>query len=154
MVFDLAALLRALVAGDARFVVIGGIAVAAHRVVRATEDLDIVPEPSDANVARLCDVLTGLDARLLRNPERGIDADVRAALARGRSLTVTTPLGDLDVVQRLPGVPAFGELDADAWEASLFEVRFRVCSLEHLISMKRARGAPLDLADVERLTAD
>ena len=152
MVLDLAGLLRALVDGGVRFVVIGGIAVAAHRVVRATEDVDIVPEPSNANLVLLAGTLTGLDARLLRNPDRGIDADVRAALSRGRNLTVTTRLGDLDVVQRLPGVPAFADLDAEAWEATLFDVCFRVCSRDHLIAMKRARGGALDLDDVERLT--
>jgi hypothetical protein len=52
MVLDLGGLLRALVDADIRFVVIGGIAVAAHRVVRATEDVDIVPEPEGANLTR------------------------------------------------------------------------------------------------------
>lgn len=40
MVPDLAGLLRALVGAEVRFVVSGGIAVAAHQVVRATEDID------------------------------------------------------------------------------------------------------------------
>jgi hypothetical protein len=66
MVPDLAGLLRALVDGDVEFVTIGGIAMAAHRVVRATEDVDIVPEPSAANLTRLADTLVALDARLLR----------------------------------------------------------------------------------------
>ena len=152
MVFDLAGLLRALVAGDVRFVVIGGIAVAAHRVIRATEDVDIVPDPEHANLDRLCDTLAGLDARLTRQPDRGIDAGVRAALRQGRNLTATTQLGDLDVVQRLPGVPAFHDLDEDAWVAELSGTRFRVCSLEHLVAMKQARGAAIDQADLERLT--
>lgn len=154
MVPDLAGLLRALVESEVRFVAIGGIAVAAHRVVRATEDLDIVPDSSAANLARLADALVALDARLLKNQARGIDAEVRAALHRGRNLTLTTPIGDLDVVQRLPGVPSFDVLDADAWDASLFGVRFRVCSRDHLIAMKRARGAAMDLADIEGLSAD
>ena len=151
MVVDLAGLLRALATGDVRFVVIGGIAVAAHRAIRATEDVDIVPDPDHANLDRLCDVLASLDARLVRQPERGIDATVRAALRQGRNLTATTDLGDLDVVQRLPGVPTFQELDADAWVAELSGTHFRVCSLEHLIAMKRARGAAIDQADLERL---
>jgi hypothetical protein len=152
MVPDLAGALRTLVDNRVQFVTIGGIAMAAHRVVRATEDVDIVPDPSDTNLTRLADLLLELDARLLRNPERGIDAGVRTALSQGRNLTVTTRLGDLDVVQRLPGVPSFAELDADAWEASLFGVRFRVCSRNHLIAMKRARGHALDLSDLERLS--
>ena len=154
MVPDLAGLLRALVENEVRFVTIGGIAVAAHRVVRATEDVDIVPDPSADNVSTLADTLLELDAKLLRDPTRVIDAEVRSALARGRNLTVTTSLGDLDVVQRLPGVPSFADLDADAWDATLFGVRFRVCSRDHLIAMKRARSGAIDIADLERLTDD
>jgi hypothetical protein len=76
---------------------------------------------------------------------------VREALGRGRNLKVTTSLGDLEVVQRLPGVPSFAALSADSWEAELSGVRFAVCSLEHLIAMKEARGAPIDQADLVSL---
>jgi len=151
MLPDLAGLVAALRGADVRFVAIGGIAMAAHLVVRATEDLDVVPAPDAANLDALANALLELEARLLRNPERSIDADVRAALHRGRNLTVTTRLGDLDVVQRLPGVPAFDALDADAWDATILDVPFRVCSREHLIAMKRARGSPVDQADLARL---
>jgi hypothetical protein len=151
MVIDLAGLLRSLVDGDVRFVVIGGVAVAAHAAVRATEDVDLVPDPDPENMRSLTTVLENLDARLLLNLERGIDAEVRSALLSGRNLTVTTSQGDLDVVQRLPGVPPFPALLAESVEVELFDVRFRVCSREHLVAMKRARGAAIDLADLERL---
>jgi hypothetical protein len=151
MLPNLAGLVGALSDGDVRFVAIGGIAVAAHRVIRATEDLEVVPDPATENIDALANTLIALDARLLRNPDRRIDVDVRGALHRGRNLTVTTRLGDLDVVQRLPGVPPFATLDAEAWDATVLGVRFRVCSRAHLIAMKRARGTPLDQADLARL---
>jgi len=153
MVFDLAGLLRALSDADVEFVVIGGIAVAAHSVVRATEDLDLVPKPEATNLGRLLDLLQARNARLLLSPQREIDDRVRRAVLAGRNLTVTTELGDLDVVQRLPGVPAYADLAADAMLVELHGVRFRVCSREHLIAMKRARGSALDQADIERLTS-
>jgi hypothetical protein len=151
MLPNLAGLVGALSDGDVRFVAIGGIAVAAHRVIRATEDLDVVPDPATENIDALANTLIALDARLLRNLDRRIDVDVRSALHRGRNLTVTTGLGDLDVVQRLPGVPPFAALDAEAWDATVLGVRFRVCSRAHLIAMKQARGTPLDQADLARL---
>lgn len=153
MVLDLAGLLRSLVEGEVRFVVIGGIAVAAHSVIRATEDVDIVPAPDAENLGRLLDVLTGLDARLVLDPGRPIDDGVRSAVLHGRNLTVSTRLGDLDVVQQLPGVPSFVELLDAGVESELFGVRFPVCSREHLVAMKRARGSALDVADLERLDA-
>lgn len=151
MVLDLAGLLRTLVDGDVRFVVIGGIAVAAHAAVRATEDVDLVPDPRPANIESLASVLRSLDAHLLLNPERGIDEEIKDALLAGRNLTVTTSRGDLDVVQRLPGVPAFASLLAESVEVELFDVSFRVCSRAHLVAMKRARGAAIDIADLEWL---
>jgi hypothetical protein len=151
MLPNLAGLVRELATARIRYVVIGGIAVAAHAFVRATEDLDIVPDPIPANLDELCNVLVRIDARLLRDPEREIDSEIRSELYRGRNLTVTTSIADLDIVQRLPGVPLYSELASESWTAELGGVQFRVCSRAHLIAMKRARGAAIDLADLERL---
>jgi hypothetical protein len=151
MLPNLAGLIGALNDGGVRFVAIGGIAVAAHQVIRATEDLDLVPAADTQNIDALANTLVALDARLIRNTDRGIDADVRRALHRGKNLTVTTSLGDVDVIQRLPGVPSYTTLDADAWDATVLGVPFRVCSRAHLVAMKRARGSALDQADLERL---
>ena len=102
---DLAGLIAALHDGEVRFVVIGAVAVGAHGHIRATQDLDIVPEPRHLNLDRLGNVLVTLDARLSADQRRGMDAELRHALYAGRNLTLTTRIGDLDIVQRLPGVP-------------------------------------------------
>lgn len=70
---------------------------------------------------------------------------------RGRNLTLTTRLGDIDVVQRLPGVPSYAELAADAQDATIGGVPIAVASRAHLIAMKQARGSAQDRADLERL---
>ena len=46
-------IVAALNAGAVAYVIVGGIAVAAHGVVRATGDLDVVPESSAENLDRL-----------------------------------------------------------------------------------------------------
>jgi hypothetical protein len=154
MLPDLAALLAALHTGEVRFVVIGAVAVGAHGHIRATQDLDIVPEPRHDNLDRLGNVLVALDARLSADQRRGIDAELRQALYAGRNLTLTTRLGDLDIVQRLPGIPTWPSLIADAKQTTLGEVPLAVCSREHLIAMKRARHSLQDQADVAALLAD
>ena len=151
MLPDLAGLVSALNAGDVEFVVIGGVAVGAHGHIRATEDLDIVPDPGRDNLDRLGNVLVGLDARLASDPGRGIDPEVRRSLYQGRNLTVTTRLGDLDVLQRLPGVPAWNELATDAEETSLADQPVSVSSRAHLIERKRARASLQDQADLKAL---
>jgi hypothetical protein len=55
-------IVSALNAQDVAYVIVGGLAVAAHGVVRATRDVDLVPEPSAENLDRLAGTLTGLGA--------------------------------------------------------------------------------------------
>ena len=154
MLPDLAGLIAALHDGEVRFVVIGAVAVGAHGHIRATQDLDIVPEPRHANLDHLGNVLVALDARLSADQRRGIDAELRHALYAGRNLTLTTRIGDLDIVQRLPGVPPWPELIAAAEQTTLGGVPLAVCSREHLIAMKQARHSLQDQADVAALLAE
>ena len=51
--FEPERIVAALNAGGVAYVIVGGMAVAAHGVVRATGDLDLVPEPSAENLDRL-----------------------------------------------------------------------------------------------------
>ena len=154
MLPDLAGLLRALEPHEVRFVVIGGVAVAAHGFVRATEDLDVVPDPDHANLDHLGNALVSIGACLAAEPQRKFGGAERQALYRGRNLTLTTRFGDVDVIQRLPGVPSYAQLAAEAWESSLEGVRLSVCSRAHLTQMKAARGSAQDQADLERLAHD
>lgn len=151
--FDPEALLRALTDAGARFVVIGGIALGVHGVVRGTKDLDIVPDPAADNLARLAAILRALDARQI-----GVDADLLPnqpthadGLAQGGSYQLETRLGQLDILQQSDAVPAFAALDRDAIDVHYDGLRLRVCSLEHLRQMKRAAARPQDLRDLEDL---
>ena len=56
-------LLLTLTNAQVEFVVIGGIAVGVHGFVRATKDLDIVPDPSPENLERLAHVLVEIGAQ-------------------------------------------------------------------------------------------
>lgn len=58
-----------------RHVLIGGLAVNAHGVIRSTKDIDIVPAPDQDNLERLSRLLVGLDARQLGVSERDLGAD-------------------------------------------------------------------------------
>ena len=59
-------LLRVLSDHHVEFVLIGGFAVALHGHVRATKDVDIVPEQSPENLTRLWNALDELKAELAR----------------------------------------------------------------------------------------
>jgi hypothetical protein len=150
--FDLRALLEQLHTRDVRFVVIGGVAVAAHGYVRGTEDLDLVPDPDPANLERLAAALDELESTLPTVKGRRFDlASDAGVIRRGGNVTADTRFGGLDVVQRARGVPAYTQLDEDAVESELLGIPVRVCSLARLREMKEAQGRAQDKADLENL---
>lgn len=154
-VFDLRSLLALLHEREVRFVVIGGVAVAAHGYVRGTADLDLVPDPDPQNLERITEVLDELEATLPTAKDRRFDptSDARV-IRRGGNVTADTTFGGLDVVQRAKGVPSYSQLDADAVEAKLFGIPVRICSLTRLREMKQAQGRPEDKADLANLPED
>jgi Nucleotidyl transferase AbiEii toxin, Type IV TA system len=146
-------ILRRLVERGVDFVVIGGIAAVLHGSARNTWDLDICFATDDANLAAVGDVLVALGARL-----KGVDEDVtfvpdKRTLRQIEVLTLVTSLGELDVLARPPGAPAYEELrrHADRYDLGGFNVS--VASIDDLIAMKQAAGRPKDLLDLEELEA-
>jgi len=150
--FDLRALLQALADREIRFVVIGGVAVGAHGYVRATADLDIVPDPDPENLDRLIDVLRALGATLPTAGNRKFNpAEDAKVVRRGGNVTADTELGSLDVIQLATGVPTYSQLADAAIESDVLGVPVRVCSLGDLREMKQAQGRAQDEADLANL---
>jgi hypothetical protein len=144
------------------FIVIGGLAVSAHGHVRPSKDLDVVPDASDENLARLSSALQAIDAAILdtddfARAELPMDPTQRDDLAHGGNFCLLTRLGRLDVMQWVGGIDGddlYTELEREALEGEVEGVPVRVCGLEHLRAMKRAAGRPQDLEDLKRLAAD
>jgi hypothetical protein len=149
---DLHSLLQTLDEHDVAFVVIGGVAVGAHGYLRATADLDVVPDPDPGNVERLSKALKSLDATLPTAGGRPFDPGADGlAVRRGANVTAETRFGGLDVVQIAQGVPGYSALEQDAVDSELLGVPVRVCSLARLREMKEAQGRAQDRADLENL---
>lgn len=147
-------LLRRLVAAEAEFVVVGGLAVGAWGVVRATRDVDVVVSPDPENFRRIADVAVGSNGHVHQGEALlGTPVSIATALAAGDQVAIETDLGRLDVVQGLEGVPSFAELKSRALEADILGVTVWICSLEDLRAMKKASGRTRDLADLEDLDA-
>jgi hypothetical protein len=150
--FDLRSLVAALSRRDVDYVVVGGVAVGAHGYIRATRDLDIVPDPAPDNLSRLAAALRDLGATLPLASGRpfSVASDLRH-LERRENMTLDTQIGGLDIIQRAPGVPSFPALTGNATEADVLGVAVRICSLRHLRQMKLAAGRAQDAADLENL---
>lgn len=147
-----AQLLNVLLEHDVEFVVIGGYSLAAHGYVRATKDIDIVPNPDRGNLDRLAAALRDLDAQVdvgdLAASELGLNPDTEG-LAAGENRVLRTRLGRLDVMQDVPGLRGFAQLRGGALEigGTLY------AGYEDLISMKAASGRDEDLRDIAALEA-
>jgi len=152
-------LLLALRRADVEFVVIGGVAVGVHGHVRATKDLDIVPDPALDNLTRLAGLLSQLDARQVGEgeflaEELPYDPTDPSQLAEGANFRLETRFGPLDIMQWVAGIteePAFQALAEQAIAVPFRDTKIRVCGLEHLRAMKQAAGREGDLRDLREL---
>jgi predicted nucleotidyltransferase len=144
-------LLERLVEAEVRFVLVGGLAVNAWGYLRATRDVDVVPDPARDNLERLDTLLRELGGKVdVGGRLLGSDA-ITTFLRTGDRTLVQTELGQVDVLQGLPQVPRFEELEKQARNVDVEGLAVRVCSLEHLLEMKRASDRPRDHEDVEAL---
>jgi hypothetical protein len=153
MSFEPLAAIHILLDHQVRFVLIGGVAGAAHGSPSVTQDLDICPERSAENLERLAAALRSVHARL-----RGADDEVPFLLdARTRAadahFTFATDVGDLDCLLTPSGTEGFDDLARDAVIVDLGDVEVAVASLGALIRMKRAAGRAKDRAELEILGA-
>jgi hypothetical protein len=143
---------------DVRYLVVGGLAVAAHGYGRLTVDLDVVLQLKPENVLRAMAVLTSLGYRpsVPVRPEQFADPAVRDAWIREKGMVVfqmvsrvhrDTPI-DLFVNEPFD----FDVEYAEALIAPLAPgVVVRCARIETLIRMKRVAGRPKDLEDIRQL---
>lgn len=146
-------LLTVLVDGGVRFILVGGFAVGVHGAVRATRDIDVVPDPEPGNLARLAETLRQINAQQIgvdteHLPYLPTDPD---GLGAGGSFQLATDHGQLDLLQASDSVPAYETLASDALRIEWRGLQVQVCSLEQLRHMKTRAGRPMDLHDLEQL---
>jgi predicted nucleotidyltransferase len=142
-VTDFGRLLADLNDAAVRYVVIGGIAVVRHGVVRATRDVDVVIARSD--VHRLRELSERWQAT--RPDGSPLNSD---DFVPERSIHLKTPHGFLDVMP--DGRPvAFEELEARADTRRVDGTPAPICSLADLVALKRVAGRGRDLLDLDEL---
>ena len=150
---DFEALIRRLGAADIRFVLIGGFAGTILGSPRTTVDLDIVYARDEENLARLASALDSLRPRL-RGAPPGLPFVLDAAtLARGLNFTLTTSLGDLDLLGDVTGGGGYEDLAPHTRLIRVFDTEVAVVTLPRLIRLKRAAGRPKDLVALAELEA-
>jgi len=138
---DFIDLLRAFVAADVRFLVVGAYALAVHGRPRATGDLDIWIEPTPENARRVWVALGEFGAPLGKIAE----ADFAGP---GVVYQIGVPPGRIDLLTELTGI-TFAEAWADRVRKPFGDVEVDFIGRASFVRNKRATGRPRDLGDIE-----
>jgi hypothetical protein len=140
---DFVDLLRALIAADVRFLVVGAYALGFHGHPRATGDLDVWVEASDQNAPRIMRALAAFGAPLL---------DVRESdfAHEGITYQIGLPPGRIDILTQLTGL-TFDEAWPDRAPGRFGDVDVDFIGRDAFIRNKKATGRSKDLGDIEAL---
>lgn len=129
----------------ARFVVLGGHAVAFHGHPRATKDLDVLVEANPDNAKRVYAALAAFGA-----PLSAFEVGVEDFASYDGVLQLGVPPRRIDIINRADGI-TFAEAVADGESFTLDGCEIPVIGRSALIKNKRAAGRPQDIADVKAL---
>lgn len=142
---DFRDLLAALVSSEARFLVVGAHALAAHGVPRVTGDLDIWTESTARNADRVWNALTAFGAPMDDLNIRKSDLTTPNVVAQ-----FGLPPYRIDILTSISGV-TFEDAWNDRLEGHLFGVPVFFLGRITFIRNKRASGRPKDLRDIRSL---
>jgi hypothetical protein len=150
---DFADLLRRFHHHNVNFVIVGGVAAVIHGSARLTFDLDIVYDRDSSNLERLTVALADVSP-YLRGVPPGLPFQLSPqTLKAGLNFTLTTTVGDLDLLGEITGGGTYARLLPRTTEAVLFNIPCRCLDLEMLIETKRAAGRPKDIEAIAELEA-
>lgn len=150
---DFEGLLRVLHVGGVEFILVGGMAAVAHGAARVTYDLDVVYNREPKNLLHLANALKPLRPRL-----RGAPDDVPflwddETLACGLNFTLTTTLGDLDILGEISGGGSFQQLLPHTVPIEVEGTPCLCIDLDTLIVVKKAAGRKKDREAIAELEA-
>ena len=135
-------LLAVLARANVDFILVGGVAAAAHGSPRTTQDIDIVYCRKPGNPDKLVQALAPYDPYLRGSPPGLPFALDKETLKAGLNFTLTTSLGWIDLLGEIIGGGGYDDLLPHSVILELFGQKCRVLDLETLIATKRAVGRP------------
>lgn len=150
---DLYAILRALIKTEAKFVVVGGVAMQLHGSAYLTNDVDFVYERTSENGNRIVAALRGFGPRPRGfPPDLSFIFDVQTLIVT-EILTLETTAGPIDLLAMLKGVGNYKAVEETSQLFPFEGSSIRALSIDGLIAAKEAAGRPKDKAGVIELRA-
>jgi hypothetical protein len=146
-------ILKSLTELEVEFVVVGGVAIAAHGSAYLTLDLDLCYSRTTENLKKLVTVLSKFSPRFRGFPDNlPFDFDI-STLRNGTNFTFVTEIGDIDLLGEVAGVGNYEDVFKNSEIKALFGLPIRVLSIEGLIKAKTAAGRTKDLLVLPELEA-
>lgn len=150
---DFAAVLEAFNDAGVETILVGGLAASVHGSARLTQDVDFVYSREPRNIERLVRALQP-HSPYLRGAPPGLPFDwSTATVAAGLNFTLTTAIGDIDLLGEITGGGDFVALLPHSTEVEIFGRPCRCLDLPALIRAKRCAGRPKDLDALAELEA-
>ncbi len=150
---DFEAVIRAFSESGVECVIVGGLAATIHGATRLTQDVDFVYSRRRPNIERLINALRPY-APYLRGAPPGLPfVWSEDTIERGLNFTLTTAIGDVDLLGEIVGGGDYDALVPHAVDIEIFGYRCRCLDLPGLIRAKRAAGRPKDLEVLAELEA-
>lgn len=144
--FNPGRLVKVLAKHGVEYVLIGGFATVQHGSPFLTQDLDITPAKSEANLTQLSKALDALHAKVRTSSEPDGLPFAHSGPSLGDTLTwnLVTDYGDLDISFIPDGTTGFDDLRRDADLIEIHGIGVRVASLADVIRSKQAANRPKD----------
>jgi predicted nucleotidyltransferase len=152
-VIELRRAIEELARNEVEFIIVGGVAMYLHGSAHVTLDLDICYDRRPANLKRIVAALAPYRPRLRGLPEDLPSVWDEQTLRSGTSFTLTTDIGDIDLLGEVAGVGTYADSLAASVSVPLYGVECRVLTLDSLIASKRAAGRTKDLLALPELEA-
>jgi hypothetical protein len=147
------ALLRLLTDAGFEFIVIGGVAAAAHGSSAMTLDLDVAAPFTVENMDRLLSALSTHHPCHRIMPGKPAIRESADQLATLKNLYIQCDIGAVDIVGELPPVGGYNDAATNAVEAQVLGTKCRVIAIDDLIRIKELLGRPKDLEAAGHLRA-
>jgi len=150
-VTDFPGLLRSLASQRVEFIVVGGLAAVGHGSSRLTRDVDVVYSREPENLRRIVAALAPHEPYLRGAPAGLPFALDEETISAGLNFTLTTTLGDIDLLGEITGGGRYEDLVEHSITIRVFGVECLCLGLDKLIDVKRAAGRPRDLEAIAEL---
>ena len=150
-------LLKALYDCNIRYLLIGGLAINLHGIPRTTVDIDILLDLTEDNLKKFIQCMKNLGLKLKQPVDEDsiLQETYRATLRMEKNVIVLTyentqnPLEIIDFLIENPINFQHAYIRKEVLTANHYKIN--LAAIEDLITLKRASGRELDLADIENL---